>query len=147
MVFNIIKQILALIGTAIAIGIILTIFGINIYLGIVAGIALQFIIYNGFRYVVDSLVLIKMRQQENEKLRELSKQVAEVTCPCGQQSKEVVPIRIDRPTDFKCKKCNKNIAVYTTIETAVITEPIANTDLSSIETIIENKLNESTGKY
>lgn len=112
--------------------------GINIYISIGISLLLQFVIYHGYLYIVESLTLIKFKQIELKKIAEYSYQVAEVTCPCSSQHKQVIPIRLNTDNQYTCKDCNKLIKVYVNIDTALATEPIIQTDIQKITPPLNN---------
>lgn len=141
---NLIKQVLLLIIIACTVALFLSTLGINLILGFVIGVILQYALYNAFVYGVDAYTTLKAKKIEYEKIREISQQGIEVTCPCVNKVKEFIPIKLNRPNYYKCSTCNKTVGAFVGVETAVITEPIAETDLSSIERLIETKLNEHT---
>jgi len=126
------------------IAVILHTLGVNYILGAIAGIIIQYGIYNVFVYSLETYTILKAKKLENEKIKELSYQVAEVTCPCAQKTKEIVPLRLNEPTVYKCNACSKQVRVYVQTETVLVTEPIADTSLSGIDELIKSKINEST---
>lgn len=144
---ELIKQLAFFVITTTVLSLLFYNLGVNLILSVLLGIVLQYGAYNGFVYLIDAFVSFKGTKLQNEKLRLLAQQGTEVTCPCAQQKKEFVPIRLNQPNYYKCSTCSKTVGLFTAIETALVTEPIANTDISSIEQIILSKLNESTGKY
>ncbi len=141
---TLLKQLLLFIVITGCVAITLTNIGVNIVIAILLGIIVQYALYNAFLYGVDAFVAFKIKKLEVAKLRELSYQGVEVTCPCSQSAKEFVPIRLNKPNYYKCKKCDRTVAIFVAVETALVTEPIADTDLSSVEKLLNNKLNELT---
>jgi hypothetical protein len=119
-------------------------FGINYILGIIAGIIIQYGIYNIFIYTLETYTILKAKKLENERIKELSYQVVEVVCPCLQKTKEIVPLRLNEPTVYKCNTCSKQVRVFVQTETVLVTEPIADTSLNGIDELIKSKINEST---
>lgn len=140
MIKSVIKQLLLLIITAGLIGYILHFFGINYIAGTLIGIIIQYGAYNAFAYGIETYATLRARKLENERIKELTYQGIDVTCPCSRQVKEFVPVRFNAPNYYKCKVCTKTVGVFVAAETALVTEPIADTNLSSIEQIIQNKL-------
>lgn len=117
---------------------------INFFIGFVFGILVQYGIYHAFAYGLEVYTLIKAKRIENERLKELSLQGMVVTCPCNRKINEFVPIRVGAPNHYKCNECQKTVSVFLNAETAIITEPINNTDIGAIENIINQKINELT---
>lgn len=143
--FNtLVKQLLLLVFVTCVVTWALTYVGIPVYIGAILGLIAQFTLYNAYVYGIDAYTVIKAKNLEVEKLKQLSYQGMEVECPCQQKNKQFVPIRLNTPNYYKCKKCSKVVGVFTATETALVTEPIADTDLKNIENLLENKLNENT---
>jgi hypothetical protein len=116
-----------------------TTIGVNIIVGTLTGAVIQFLGFNAFSTVFNSIVLLKNKKLENERLQEFSYQGLELECPCYKKEKELVPVRFNTPNYYRCKACNKQLSVIVTAESAVVTEPILNTDLSSLDTSIIEK--------
>jgi hypothetical protein len=116
-----------------------TTIGVNIIVGTLTGAVIQFLGFNAFSTVFNSIVLLKNKKLENERLKEFSYQGLELECPCYKKEKELVPVRFNTPNYYRCKACNKQLSVIVTAESAVVTEPILNTDLSSLDTSIIEK--------
>lgn len=140
MLKNILKQLLLLLVTAGVISYTLHIFGVSWVAGILIGIIAQYGIYNAFVYGFEAYITLRARKLENDKLRELTYQGLDVTCPCSRQAKEFVPVRFNTPNYYKCKTCTRTVGVFVAAETVLVTEPIADTDLSSVERLIQDKL-------
>lgn len=118
-------------------------FHINIFVNIALSILLQYAGFTAYKNIMETLVYKKIQQLEIAKLKEASYQLAEVVCPCSKNVKQIIPLRLNTNNYYKCKKCGKTVAVYIAIETAITTEPITNVDLSTIDNLLLNKLNES----
>jgi len=116
-----------------------TTIGVNIIVGTLTGAVIQFLGFNAFSTVFNSIVLLKNKKLENERLQEFSYQGLELECPCYKKERELVPVRFNTPNYYRCKACNKQLSVIVTAESAVVTEPILNTDLSSLDTSIIEK--------
>lgn len=136
------KQVSLFLIVAVCLTLLLIHIGAPLVVSILFSVIIQYIAYNAYIYGLDAFAVYKLKKLEVEKLRELSYQGVEVVCPCSQQAREFVPIRLNRPNYYKCNKCSKTVGVFTAVETALVTEPIADTDISSIEKILQNKLNE-----
>jgi uncharacterized membrane protein required for colicin V production len=139
-----IKQLIILVVVACILSVILNSVGIGYIVGFLLGIVIQYALYNAYIYAVDAYTILKAKKIEHAKIQEYSQQGMEVTCPCANKNKEFVPIRLNKPNYYKCQMCKKVVGAFVGIETAVITEPVAETDLTSIEKLIETKLNEHT---
>ena len=113
---------------------------INIFVNIALSILLQYAGFTAYRNIMEMTVYKKIQQLELAKLKEASYQLAEVVCPCSKNARQIVPLRLNINNYYKCEK---TVAVYIAIETATTTEPITNVDMSTINNLLSNKLNES----
>lgn len=84
-------------------------------------------------YIVDGIAFERVKKIELEKIKELSKQVVVVTCPCPSKNKEFVNLRFDEENYHTCNKCQKKIKTYIEANTVLATEPILQTDTQNIE--------------
>lgn len=116
--------------------------GIGLIVSIGLSVVIQYALYNAYVYGFDTLTSLRLKKLEIERLKQLSFQGTEVTCPCSLQTKEFVPLRLNKPNYYKCKSCSKTVGVFTSVETALVTEPLADTDLASIEKLLQIKINE-----
>jgi hypothetical protein len=137
---TLIKQLVILVGATAAITIFITSQGISIPASIAISFVLQFAVYNGFNYIVDSFTISRVRKIEYEKIRELSYQTADVTCPCSPVHRQLVPIRLNTDNQYICNSCQKLIKIYINIETVLATEPITETDP---QILFKSKINDT----
>jgi hypothetical protein len=121
-------QILTFITVSIIFGVLFKKFDLNVFLGIAFGASVQFIISYIFNSALNSIVALKNKQLENERIREFSMQGLEVECPCSKKVKAFVPIRLNTANKYKCAECQKTISVFVNSSTALATEPIEDTD-------------------
>jgi hypothetical protein len=142
MASQLLRQLFFLIFVSCTVGFILQSFGVNIFVGILAGIILQYVFYNAFAYGVKVYENTKLQKLEVEKLKQMSYQGTEVTCPC--KHKQFAFIRLNSSNYYKCDKCKKTVSIFVSTETAIVTEPIADTNISSIDNMLQEKLNELT---
>lgn len=126
-------QLFSLITLSAIFGFWVSTYGVNLILGVCSGIAIQFILYNVFTSVLNSIVILKNKKLENERLKEFSYQGLELECPCFKKEKELVPVRFNTPNYYRCRECNKQLSVIVTAETAVVTEPLLNADLPKLD--------------
>lgn len=82
------------------------------------------------RMMIEEQQLIAMREAE------LSKQGAEVVCPCDRNMRAFVPIMLNGRNEYTCPGCDKEINVAVNLKTALITTPI----LEDTDTVIKNTL-------
>ena len=130
---NIVKQLLTFFVVTSILTILLYSLSINIVIAIATSIVIQFALYNGYMYIVDSITFTRIKKIEAEKLNELTKQVVAVTCPCPDKNKELINLRFDKENYHTCNKCQKKIKTYVDVGTVLATEPILQTDTQSIE--------------
>ena len=129
-----------LVAVTSAITFLLTSIGLNVAISVAISLVLQFAVYNGFNYIVDSFTITRIRKIEYEKIRELSYQTAEVACPCSPAHIQLIPIRLNTNNQYTCDKCQKLIKVYVNFETALATEPIIETNP---EKLFKAKINDT----
>jgi len=144
---NLIKQVLIFLIVSFLLTFALYSLGINLLISVGLSVVIQYTLYNAYVYGFDTITALRLKKLEVDRLKQLSLQGTEVTCPCSQQTKEFVPIRLNKPNYYRCKACKKTVGVFTSVETALVTEPLADTDLASIEQLLQIKINEHTGKY
>ncbi|NBO99802.1 MAG: hypothetical protein EBU90_06700 [Proteobacteria bacterium] len=125
-------QLIVFIGLSIVSGYIFNRSGLNFYAGIFTGASVQFILNFIYLSALNSYINLKNKALENERIKEFSKQGLEVECPCSKKLKDFVPIVLNTQNKYKCKDCQKIISVYITPSTALTTEPILNTDTTSL---------------
>lgn len=113
--------------------------GGNLIIGTLTGAVIQFVGFNAFSTCLNLIILLKNKKLENERLKEFSYQGLELECPCYKKEKELVPVRFNTSNYYRCIACNKQLSVIVTAESAIVTEPILNTDLSSLDTSIIEK--------
>jgi len=69
---TLIKQLLLLITITSAITLFFVTVGVNIFVSVITSLVIQFALYNGFNYIVDSITILRVRKIELEQLKELS---------------------------------------------------------------------------
>jgi hypothetical protein len=139
MAARLITSLLFLTAVSTVIGLFFTVFGIKFWIGFTFGTLLQIILHNVFMSILNTFSALKNKQLENERIKEFTYQGLEVTCPCNKKHIDFVPLRFNTPNSYKCGECLKSVAVYLTAETAMQTEPIVETDVTTaIAPIINN---------
>jgi hypothetical protein len=131
MIQKTIIPILTLIAVALVVATFLASFHVAWWLGFVAGVLCQIIMYNTFIAILDVYLALKNKKLENERIAEFSYQGIDVVCPCSKKRKDFVPIRLNDINMYKCSECDKSISVYINAETALQTEPILSTDTTA----------------
>lgn len=113
-----------------------TFLGINFFSGLAFFVALQFVGFYFYRDYIDRKMALKAEQLIIMREAELSKQGAEVVCPCDRQIRSFVPIMLNERNDYVCPGCNKDINVSVKLKTYLTTIPVVDT----VEDIV-NKIN------
>jgi DNA-directed RNA polymerase subunit RPC12/RpoP len=113
--------------------------GLNFYIGMLTGGVLQYFINYLYETILSAIVALKNKQIENERIKEFTMQGLEVECPCSRKIKDFVPIRLNTANKYKCSECQKLVSVYIESTTALITEPIQDTDTIKLDNIIKNE--------
>lgn len=133
------KQVIPLAIGAFLTGAVFVSTGLNFFLGVGVGVAVQYAIYYGFVNILNAVVALKNKKLENERIKEFSYQGLEVKCPCFKRHVDVVPIRLNSSNYYKCGECGKSVSVIISADTAVVTEPLTSTELPKL--IIPNATN------
>lgn len=135
MVQRLFKSLLLVLGVAFCAAWPLTYVGINFFSSAAFFIVLQFV---GF-YFYGEYQSRKLAIEEQKLIlaaeAELSKQGAEVVCPCDRQIKCFVPIVLNDRNEYNCPGCKKDINVLVKLKTALITTPVIE---APSEAIIKN---------
>jgi len=132
MLGKLLTQLTALIIVAILFGLLLQHSGVSLFISIPLGIILQFGVYYAFITILNAFVELRNKKLENERIKEFSLQGLEVTCPCALKKIEFVPIILNTDNKYTCNFCQKNVSVYVVPETALVTEPLALTQMPPI---------------
>lgn len=110
--------------------------GVNFFSGLAFFTVLQFVAFYFYSEHIRKKMLIEEEKLVILREAELSKQGAEVVCPCDRQVKAFVPILLNGRNEFTCPGCKKNINVAVNLKTALITTPI----LEDMDTVIRSNL-------
>jgi hypothetical protein len=137
MIGKLVTQLTALLTVSILFGLCLKSLNINLVYSIPLGIMLQFGLYYIFITILDVWVTLKNKKLENERIKEFSLQGMEVSCPCSLKKVEFVPITLNTNNNYKCNHCQKNVSVYITAETALVTEPLIMPQVPNIPTALK----------
>jgi hypothetical protein len=137
MIGKLVTQLTALLTVSILFGLCLKTLNINLVYSIPLGIMLQFGLYYIFITILDVWVTLKNKKLENERIKEFSLQGMEVSCPCSLKKVEFVPITLNTNNNYKCNHCQKNVSVYITAETALVTEPLIMPQVPNIPTTLK----------
>jgi len=132
-------QSIALITVSLLIGLCLSSFGVNTIVGILIGAFLQIVGFSVYNSLLSTFIALKVKKIELQKLKELSFQGLEVTCPCYKKITDFVPITLNTSNYYKCKECSKLVSVQVFSETAITTEPLT-TELPIIDDSLIKKI-------
>lgn len=118
-----------------------TFLDVNFFSGLAFFVTLQFIGFYFYREYIARKIALEEQQLILLREAELSKQGAEVVCPCDRQVKSFIPIMLNGRNDYVCPGCNKGVNVSVKLKTYVTTVPIVNTVEEIVATNIEKNGN------
>ena len=95
-------------------------------------VALQYAIDIGFQKFAVVRYGLQLKKINLELEQEYNKRGMELICPCDEKYRCFVPIDLNQGTNYKCQKCEKNVAVYVKVGTALGTEPIVVQSLDAL---------------
>ena len=110
--------------------------GVNFLSGFAFFTILQFVGFYFYSEHVKRKVMIEEQKLIAMREAELSKQGAEVVCPCDRNVRAFIPILVNGRNEYTCPGCSKEINVAVNLKTALITTPI----LEDTDTVIRNNL-------
>lgn len=90
---------------------------------------LQFVISYFYNDYVSKKIAIEEEKIILAREAELSKQGAEVVCPCDRNVKCFVPIVINDRNEYTCPGCKKTVNVLVNLKTVLTTTPITHDPL------------------
>lgn len=114
----------------------LTYIGINFFSALIALTTLQFIGFYFYHEYIDRKTALQEQALLLAREAELSKQGAEVICPCDRGVKSFVPIILNERNEYTCPGCKKDVNVLVNLKTVLVTTPIVETP----EEVIKNNL-------
>ena len=77
-----------------------------------------------FQQIYSNRLTRKFEEIRTEQIKESTRNLVEVNCPCDEEARQVVDFRFDRKNVYKCDKCGKNFTAVVTFNTMVTTDPI-----------------------
>jgi len=102
----------------------------NIQYAFILAMIVQIVIGYAVNTLSTTYINVKNKTLENERLKEFSKQSAELKCAfCSEVS--IVPIRLDIDNEYVCPHCDQRNSVYVNITVARSTTPM---NVSSLTT-------------
>jgi len=134
--FNrLVKSVLLVFGVAAIAAWPFTFLGVGFISSFLFFTTLQFVGFYFYRDYTEKKLAIAQEQLVIAREAELSKQGAEVVCPCDRGIKCFVPIMLNERNEYDCPGCKKQINVLVNLKTALVTNPIID---SPDQTIIKN---------
>lgn len=94
---------------------------------------LQFVIFYFYNDYTSKKIAIEEEKIILAREAELSKQGAEVVCPCDRNVKCFVPIVINDRNEYTCPGCKKTVNVMVNLKTVLTTTPITHDPLVIID--------------
>lgn len=132
MLVRLLLQLIGLVSISSLFGFWFVSFNTQFIIGFLIGVIIQITGFYFYSNIVDFLIVFKSKKLEVERLKQLSYQSVEVECPCYKKVRSFVPYRFNADNFYKCGECSKTISVFTTTETAVMTEPVIYTDIQPV---------------
>jgi len=103
-------------------------------------VAIQLCVHQGITYLIDLMLLQKVRKQEIELAQINASTIATLTCPCDRKQIQSVNIGLDRDNNYKCDRCSKTISAKIELSTVLKTDPLAVDKLPEILNALEEKI-------
>lgn len=85
---------------------------------------LQVIISYTFNQVYTNNLITKIERIKIEQIKESSRNLVVVGCPCDETNEQTVDFRFDTKNVYECKKCGKTFTAVADIKTLLTTDPI-----------------------
>ena len=77
-----------------------------------------------FQRIYTNNLVLRAENIKIDQLKEASRNLVEVSCPCDEENKQTVDFRFDQKNIYKCNKCEKNFTVAANLNTILTTDPI-----------------------
>lgn len=134
-------RLLRSLGLTLSVGFLLawptTYIGVSLLAGVLFYTTLQFVIFYFYNDWVTKRIALKEEELIVAREAELSKQGAEVICPCDRNIKCFVPILLNDRNEYECPGCKKTVNVLVNLKTVLTTRPIDEVDLSAVNITTE----------
>lgn len=102
----------------------LTYLGVNFFSGLACFTVLQFVGFYFYTEHVRRKTALEEQAFILAREAELTRQGAEVVCPCDRNVKCFVPIILNEYNSYNCPGCKKDIHVMVNYKTALVTTPV-----------------------
>ena len=117
---ELIKSLVLLIIVSGTVSLFCTQWKLNFWITFLSATVIQIVGWKVFSYYQQIGIIKKNQELEEEMIKNLGKQQAEVPCAsCGH--KNIHDIQLDTANTFTCEACNVKNAIYINIETAAMT--------------------------
>tara|TARA_R110001592_G_scaffold140614_1_gene361647 strand:- start:215 stop:598 length:384 start_codon:yes stop_codon:yes gene_type:complete len=77
-----------------------------------------------FQQIYTNRLVHDFEEIKIQQIKESSRNLIEVSCPCDEENTQTVDFRFDRKNICKCTKCGKNFTIMSTLRTVMTTDPI-----------------------
>lgn len=77
-----------------------------------------------FQQIYANRLLRNFEEIKTQQIKEGSRNLVDVSCPCDDQNKQTVDFRFDQKNIYKCTKCGKNFTAVASLRTILTTDPI-----------------------
>lgn len=77
-----------------------------------------------FQQIYANRLLRNFEEIKTQQIKEGSRNLVDVSCPCDGQNKQTVDFRFDQKNIYKCTKCGKNFTAVASLRTILTTDPI-----------------------
>ena len=77
-----------------------------------------------FQQIYTNRLVRNFEEIKIQQIKESSRNLTDVSCPCDDQNIQTVDFRFDRKNVYTCTKCGKNFAVMATLREVMTTDPI-----------------------
>lgn len=104
--------------------------------------AIQLSIHQGIIYLVDLILLKKVRKQELELAVVNASSIANLACPCDRKHMQSVTIGLNKENDYTCVRCAKTVSAKIEVNTVLKTDALPVNTLPKILEEMENRINE-----
>jgi hypothetical protein len=84
----------------------------------------QVLFFYFFNSIYENKLIEKAQLLKIQELKEATKNVATLACPCDEKVKQNVDVRLDTDVVYQCAKCKKNIKAVVNVKTIQTTDPI-----------------------
>jgi predicted membrane protein len=118
------KVLFSLLVTLIVSGLLAFLFANHWVIVFFLSFTLQILFFYIGNTIYENKLIEKAERIRTEQIKEATKLVATVECPCGEHFKQDTVIRFDEELTYKCDKCDKIIKLNVDVKPVLTTQPI-----------------------